>query len=314
MNQTQLYNRTNQLIDTYLTIDHLNDRLADLPHQFHNPTTRPWGPINWAEIGPDQVIGLDASVFANILKGTINTEAPIRGYTQASRQYLEHDYPQMARFVGGRVSATGEIIELGLWEKEERQHTPALLKVYQQLTGQTFTLQPHQARPYSPSDDPRQDLYRHGLHRIATEYGAACLYLWMMTHTTGQLQAVLAELLIDEVNHMSKFWGYGAWAYPESSFFKIGKTLFTAMRAKWQDPQIQGSLLHTLRRMTQELYWAEWSFTNQANLIYTFGRVLERLLQWHRSLTPDYLRELLGEHSLNCKETTRQLQTAMNSL
>jgi hypothetical protein len=208
----------------------------------------------------------------------------------------------MARFVGGQLSPAGEILEMGLWEKEERQHTPALLKVHRQLTGHRLTLHPHRARPYTPSTDPRQDLYRHGLHRIATEYGATCLYLWMMTQTTGQLQAVLAELLIDEVNHMTKFWGFGAWAYPDSSFFKIGQTLLAAMKAKWQNPQIQGSLLHTLQRMTKELHWSDWSFTNQANLIYTFGRVMQRLLHWHHRLAPDYLRELLGEQDLEYKE------------
>ena len=217
-----LYSRVNHLVNDYLSMDELSARLEDLPQQFSSPQPRPWQPIVWSAIGPDQVIGIDPAVFAAVLAGAINTEAPIRGYTQASRQYLEHCDPRMARFVGGRLQDSGKLLEPGLWEKEERQHTPALLKIYRQLTGYRFGVQPHSARPYTPTLCPHQDLYRHGLHRIATEYGATCLYAWMMAHTTGQLQAVLEELLKDEVNHMTKFWGFGLWAYPDSSFSKIG--------------------------------------------------------------------------------------------
>ncbi|MEM8805297.1 MAG: ferritin-like domain-containing protein [Cyanobacteria bacterium P01_G01_bin.38] len=295
LNYGQIQTRINHLVMEYLAIAILQSRIEDLPDQLISPQPRAWGRIEWDAIAPTHIIGIQPDVFIKVLEGTINTEAPIRGYTQASRQYLEHFYPLMARFVGGHFSETGDMIELGLWEKEERRHTPALSRVYKQLTGQTPPISPHSARPYKPSSDYVQDLYRHGLHRIATEYGATCLYLWMMAHTTGALQSVLAELLIDEINHMTKFWGFGLWAYPDSSFFKVGQTLFSALQEKWRNPQIQGSLLHTLGRMTKELSWAEWSFTNQASLMYTFGRVMYQLLQWHQRLTADYLRELLGE-------------------
>ena len=75
-------------------------------------------------------------------------------------------------FVGGTVGEDGELLELGLWEKEERQHTPALIKVYTQLTGEKITPKLRTVRNYLPTDDAYEDLYRHGLHRIATEYGA----------------------------------------------------------------------------------------------------------------------------------------------
>ncbi|MEO0455622.1 MAG: ferritin-like domain-containing protein [Cyanobacteria bacterium P01_A01_bin.114] len=295
LNYGQVQTRINQLVGEYLAIATLQSRLEDLPQQLLTPTPRAWQRIEWDAIATPQIVGIQPDIFIKILAGTIGTEAPIRGYTQASRQYLAHFYPAMARFVGGRLSDTGDLIELGLWEKEERRHTPALSRIYKQLTGQSPQVTPHSARPYSPSADLKKDLYRHGLHRIATEYGATCLYLWMMAHTTGTLQSVLAELLIDEINHMTKFWGFGLWAYPDSSFFKIGQTLFSALQEKWRNPHIQGSLLHTLGRMTQELKWAEWSFTNQASLMYTFGRVMYQLLQWHSRLTPEYLRALLGE-------------------
>jgi hypothetical protein len=201
----------------------------------------------------------------------------------------------MARFVGGEVDATGRVTELGLWEKEERQHTPALVKLYTQLAKQKPLITPHQARPYHPPADSYSSLYRHGLSRVATEYGATCLYLWMMAHTTGQLQAVLEELLQDEINHMTKFWGFGVWAFPDTSFLKVSQTFATACLERFQNPQSSGSLLHTLQRMMTTLNWSAWSGINHLTFFYTFGQVMGQLWQWHQELTPQYLESLLGE-------------------
>ncbi|MEO0488627.1 MAG: ferritin-like domain-containing protein, partial [Cyanobacteria bacterium J06659_2] len=199
-NLFQIQKRLRQLVQRYVTQDILRDRLEDLPQQFAHPSPRPWQAIDWQGIHPDQIIGIDPQIFLATLSGTIDTEAPIRGYTQASRQYLAFNYPHMARFVGGQLDQNNTLVELGLWEKEERRHTPTLTKLYTLLAGHQPTVTPHNARAYRPSQDPRESLYRHGLHRVATEYGATCLYLWMMAYTTGPLQAVLAEVLIDEIN------------------------------------------------------------------------------------------------------------------
>ncbi|MEM6836330.1 MAG: ferritin-like domain-containing protein [Cyanobacteria bacterium P01_C01_bin.120] len=293
-NSWQLLKRIRTLRSRYVTAAILRDRLEDLPHQLKQPTLRPWGALPWRDVAPDQLMGIDCETFCATLLGTINTEAPIRDYTQSSRQYLEALYPGMARFVGGQVDEAGKLVELGLWEREENRHTPALAKLYKLLTGQRPEIIPHVARPYQAAADARGNLYRHGLHRVATEYGATCLYLWMMAHSTGALQTVLAELLIDEINHMTKFWGFGMWAYPDSSPVKIGQTLGQAMLRKVRDRTTQGSLLHTLRRMMAELAWEQWSPTQRLTLLYTFDQVMKSLWRWNRSLTPEYLNDLFG--------------------
>jgi hypothetical protein len=78
---SQLHARTNYLVDHYLSLDYLTQRLEDLPSQFQTPTPRPWAAIHWQAITPDQVIGIKPEVFTSLLAGIINTEAPIRGYT-----------------------------------------------------------------------------------------------------------------------------------------------------------------------------------------------------------------------------------------
>lgn len=298
-----IYNRIKDAINRYLTPEHLTERLEDLPIQFETPKPRPWKFINWQKINHHQIIGIDSEVFIAILVGSINTEAPLRNYTQTSRQYLEPWYPQLARFVGGIIGQDDQLIKLGLWEKEERRHTPALMKLYTQLTGKKIIPNPHQARIYQPSLDPYNDLYRHGLHRVATEYGATCLYIWLMVHTTGELQAVLKELVIDEINHMTKFLGFGIWAFPESNWLKIGRIIWQSMQGKLSYNRDNSSLIGTLNRMTEVLSWSSWSWNNRVSFIFTCTYILYGLWSWTCQLTPTYLQNLLGKplskHSFN---------------
>ncbi|MHC5857358.1 ferritin-like domain-containing protein [Nostoc sp.] len=284
----QTQRRICSLIDRYIAVEKLHDRLQDLPIQFANPQPRPWKPIDWQTINRNQIIGLDAEVFLSILIGAMDTEAPIRGYTQTSRQYLEKLHSQMARFVGGTVGENGELLELGLWEKEERQHTPALIKIYTQLTGEKINPKLRTVRSYLPTDDAKEDLYRHGLHRIATEYGATCLYIWLMAHTTGALQDVLEELAQDEINHMTKFWGFGVWSFPDTGLMRIGRTLIKTRSPNYQ----RNNLIRTLRRMMATLNWNAWSLTNKTTLLFTFTYTMHRLWSWNNTLTPEYLQNL----------------------
>ena len=299
-NYFHIQTRINHLVDLYITFEQLNDRLEDLVVQFDNPQPRPWQPIDWHAIDTQQVIGIDLDVFKSIIVGAIDTEAPIRGYTQTSRQYLEPIHPQLARFVGGKVDEDGSMLELGLWEKEERQHTPALSKIYQQLTGKKITPNPKIAKSYQPSDNPYEALYRHGLHRVMTEYSAVCLYLWLMAHTTGVLQQVFAELLTDEINHMTKFWGFGVWAFPQSYLSRIFRTLcrYIILRNNHltQASHVRSTkdLVRTVRRMMGVMNWDSWYWINRMELSYTFIRVMHRLWCWNNSLTPEYLQQLFG--------------------
>ena len=282
-------NRVSYLVQNYLDSEYLSDRLEDLPLQFINPQPRPWQTIHWQNINQSQIIGLDLEVFLAIIQGSLDTEAPIRNYTQTSRQYLEQIHPQMARFVGGKVAEDNRMLELGLWEKEERQHTPALSKIYEHLTGEKVIIQWRTPKSYQPSDNPNVDLYRHGLHRIATEYGAVCLYLWLMTRTTGTIQQILAELLQDEINHLTKFWGFGMWLYPDS----LGKTIKSTVSNRNCDRSKMG-LIVTFRRMIKVLHWESWKINYKIELIYTFVRVMEKMVHWSRTLTPEYLDKLFS--------------------
>ncbi|ELS02085.1 hypothetical protein Xen7305DRAFT_00017960 [Xenococcus sp. PCC 7305] len=285
----QIKARVNHLITKYLSYQIICDRLEDLPVQFNNPQPRSWPSIDWSTITSEQIIGIELEVFLKILQGTFDTEAPIRGYTQTSRQYLEPIHPTMARFVGGTVDEQDKMLELGLWEKEERRHAPALMKIYQQLTRQKANPNLRKPKIYQPSANPQLDLYHHGLHRIATEYSAVCLYLWLMSRTTGTIQQVIGELLEDEINHMSKFWGFGQWLYP------IPPKSKSRMRGLKH-------LATTMNRMTRVLHWDSWAMTHKIELIYSFSFVFKQMQGWSNCLTRDYLQSIFASPSISEKK------------
>lgn len=75
-NYLQTQHRIRSLIDKYIAVEQLHDRLQDLPIQFADPQPRPWKHIDWRTINRNQIIGLDAEVFLSILIGAMDTEAP----------------------------------------------------------------------------------------------------------------------------------------------------------------------------------------------------------------------------------------------
>jgi hypothetical protein len=294
------------LLDCYLSFNNLFNCLNDLPQQLDTPKTRPWQTINWHDVNINQIVGIDIEIFISILMGTINTEAPIRGYTQTSRQYLEKIHPDVARFVGGVVDNNGNLIELGLWEKEERQHTPALVKIYQKLTGEKPFFKLPKVRNYQPSSNPYDDLYSHGLHRTLTEYGAACLYLYLATHTTGTLQKVFKEILQDELNHLVKFWGFGVWLYPDSYSQRLQTIIRNKIKSKIcpksttnDNSSSKADFLNTFQYMTGVLNWQNWSKGHKIEFIYISILILDRLWNWNKQLSPQYLNNILNKPSLS---------------
>ena len=291
--------RLDALCDRYCQRAYLDGLIADLPAQLARPAARPWPTIAWESIDRGQILGIAPETFLAILAGAAATEAPISGYSQASRQYLERVNPQIARLIGGTVTPEGLPAEPGLWEKEERRHAPTLRRLYRQLDNDLVSVaeteerdrpsspapQPPAkcARPYSSAGDPRRDLFRHGLHRIVTEYGAVCLYLWLAARTTGALQRVCVEILRDELNHLTKFWCFGCWLYDRPAIDLV--------RALWHNA---GRGSHTFRYMQTMLAWSSWTPNNQVELAYAFAGVLLRLLHWSACLQPDRLNRLLA--------------------
>jgi hypothetical protein len=281
--------RINRLVDRFLSVDVLSDRLSDLPSQFSNPHQRPWEPIDWKQVNAAQIMGVDPHLFVQIVGSSAEIEAPIRGYAQESWDYLHAFHPQMALFVGGELSETTGRHAVGIWEKEERQHTPVMRKLYQQLTGKTFVPKPNAVAGYQPQDNQSEAVYQHLCSRISTEWSAIAVYLWLMAHSTGELQQVIAQLLQDEVNHLAKFWGFSRWAFGSSSVRQLTRAVGDILglvkhhkgdRTNGQEMLSLGQILSQLPRLIE--------------IGFTFVRVMIQIHAWDKELSYSYLKHLFG--------------------
>jgi hypothetical protein len=298
--------RINALLDRYMSLDILSERLTDLPCQFIQPQQRPWEKIDWSAINRDQIIGISPDLFITVLAGIVEIEAPIREYAQESWSYFRPIHPAMAYFTGGEFALDGTLKTTGIWGKEERQHAPAFSKIYQQLTGSKLQPKPNSVIGFQPSGDPWADLHAHIHSRITTEWSAAAVYLWLMAHSTGALQQAIAQPFQDEINHLAKFWGFSRWAFGDSYTQQLlGSTqqLVSLVRHHNSERTHGKTLTGSTLRPSRLVLTVELTFT--------FMRVMVRMRSWNRELSTSYLRLLFGPlPQMTRKTLTRKMLAA----
>jgi hypothetical protein len=82
----------------------------------------------------------------------------------------------MAWFMGGIFDDNGNILEIGVGEKEVRQHCATFRKIYQQLTEEQLQVKPNSVKGCQSTGDAWQDTYKHVISRLSTEWGATSVY------------------------------------------------------------------------------------------------------------------------------------------
>jgi hypothetical protein len=286
----QIRRRINRLINRYLSISILSGHVADLPSQFSRPHQRPWEPIDWKAISSEQIIGVDPAIFLMVVASASEIEAPIRGYSQESWNYMQSLHPQMAHFMGGEHYPDGSLKQAGVWEKEERQHAPAFSKIYQQLTGTKLQLKTNSVLGYQPTGNPLADMYDHTICRISTEWGAITTYLWLMAHSTGALQQAIAQPLQDEVNHLAKFWGFSRWAFSVPYWQQcndVSTYLFGLLRHQRSERTYGRDIAQKTVTLGELIHGVEIAFI--------LTRIMVRIRSWQPELSDSFLHHLLGE-------------------
>lgn len=284
-NYLQTRARINYLLERYLSQDILTERLLDLPQQFENPQQRPWQKINWQAINHSQIIGIEPKLFLQVIASAVEIEAPIRSYSQESWGYLQTAHPPLARFMGGVTDENGKIIEVGIWEKEERQHAPAFSKIYQQLTGEKLQQKPNTVHGYQPTGNVRAEIYNHGVSRISSEWSAVSIYIWLMSHSTGALQMAIAQPLQDEVNHLAKFWGITRWGFGDAVFRRVIGSIYRLIRL----------LNHHQKERTSGQDIIKFSHLKYGIEIgYSLMKVMTQMCRWNYHLKADALNQVFG--------------------
>ncbi|MEO0852328.1 MAG: hypothetical protein AAFY15_02320 [Cyanobacteria bacterium J06648_11] len=284
---TDTRRRINALLDRYLAVAVLSDRLSDVQAQFDASQARPWERFNLRHIHPEQIVGIRPELFVRVLASAAEIEDPIRDYARESHHYLHPVHPKMAEFMGGSLDEDGRILSLGVWEKEERQHGPLFRKLHEKLSGETLLVRPNTVDGYHPSNQPIRQACRHTLGRISTEWGALSAYLWLAAHATGELQTAIAQPLQDEISHLAKFWGFSRWAFATDFWQQLGGTTRNLIRLSThhRDERTHG----------QDLFGLHPDRLQPAIEIgFTLTRVMVCLKQWDRELTGSYLRHVFG--------------------
>ncbi len=265
--------RINRLCDRYLSCEILTEHLQDLPTQFESPHQRPWQPIHWNAIAKDQIIGVDPALFLSVLASSVEVETPIREYSTESWHFFKAVHPQMAYFMGGIRDEDGKIIEISEWEKEERQHAPVFSKIYEKLTGIKLCPKPNSVQDNQSTENPVYEVYKHVLSRIGTEWSAVSIYMWLMVHSTGELQEAIAQPMKDEINHLAKFWGFANWAFQDGFITRV-RHIAAQMLALFDHHRHERSQSNEILGNNSPLAAIELAFT--------FTRILTRLHAWHR--------------------------------
>lgn len=289
MTYLQTRARINELLDIYMTPTILDERLRDVSVQLVNPRPRPWHPICWKSIHPEQIVNMNPQLFVRLIALAAEIEDPIRQYSQESRGYLQPVHPAMARFMGGRCTAESGVLELGVWEKEERQHGPTFHKIYQQLTGTRLQAHPNTVSKYQRTPDAWQDAQAHILSRVTSEWSATAIYLWLAAHSTGELHRAIVEPLQDEVNHLAKFWGFSRWAFGGTYLDQVKATTENLLSLLYHH---QGERTHGSDLLQPTSVVASTRMITE--LSFTLTRILVRLYKWDKQLQRHALQELFA--------------------
>lgn len=283
-NYLHIRRRINYLIDRYLSLEILVGNLIDLPVQFMQPYQRPWEPVRWGEITPDQIIGVEPEIFLSLVANATEIEAPIQDYAAESMAYLAEIHPEMALFIGGAPATETRKRTVSVWEKEERQHAPLFKKIHQKLAGEYPMITPNTVTGYQSSGDRLTDLRRHLHGRISTEWSATSIYLWLMAHATGELQKAIAQPLQDEINHLAKFWGFSRWAFGNSYFNQVKfstQNLVTLARHHSAERTNIDNLLGQVTSFEELPHIIELGFT--------FMRIMVHMGTLNHELSPSFL-------------------------
>jgi hypothetical protein len=281
----QMQERIANLVHRYLSVPTLGANLGDLATQFEKGSARKWDPMTFHKLTPEQarsmVVGAPWNIVAAVAAQAAGIEDPIGLYSKESEDYLQQTFPKMAEFMGGT------------WRHEERRHMGVFKAVSERLTGDRLTVNPNPVDGYhpAPGSDPAELAYSHALGRTATEWAATSMYMWLMAHTTGDLQQAISQPLQDEINHFAKFTGYTKWAYGTDFLDRaVGATRkLTGMVSKQDDRKQDGAL-----GLPALIYAPE--------AVSVFARVINQLREFDKTLTPELLTGLFGTSPIAKKD------------
>ncbi|MEM9540892.1 MAG: hypothetical protein AAGA60_15475 [Cyanobacteria bacterium P01_E01_bin.42] len=194
--------RINTFVDRYLSLEMLGDRLFELSFHHRDSQLNAWQPIDWNAIDRGQITGISPELFLAVAA----ISAEVKTMPVYSRQMWEDIAgitSQIVTFLGSAIDEEGNLLELSLWEREERQHSAIFRQIYEQLAGERLPLSDECVFAIDTEIEVDRYLFQCAISKWIT----VSIYLWLLSHSLGALHHAIAQILKDEVGHLAKFWG-----------------------------------------------------------------------------------------------------------
>lgn len=281
----QIRERINYLIKNYLSAgvlySHLQNfylSLKNTHHKFNSDL------IDWQKINVEQVIGVSNDLFIDKIIRAVKLETITHDFETEIRDYLQAVNPQVTCLFETHPYLSSIEYNITL-SKQEHQKSYLLRKIYKQLTGDELQLRFHNTKQHEFKGDLKEEIYNNALNRIVAEWSIISIYVWLMAHSTGELQKVILQPLQYEVNHLAKFWGISYWAFSDSFLSRLQSLTKNLTDSVRSSPKQEGEKDEILQ-INYVLHCVEVNFT--------FTSVMMQLHQWHKTLEHLYLENLFA--------------------
>ena len=284
----QIRERINYLIKNYLSTGVLYSHLHNLQLDLKIPYQRYPQPIDWQKINLEQITGTSNDLFMFQIINATKLEIQNQEFDTEIRDYLQSVNPQIACFLE-TTSNQNNIISKSLInegkEKEEGQKFYLFREIYQHLTSDKLSTQDYTVKHDEFRRKLQEQIYNNALNRIINQWNAISIYVWLMAHSTGELQKVIVQPLQDEVNHLAKFWSISYWSFSDS-FLSSLQNRTKNLKPLIKNQERQNEQKDEILELNYALHSVEVTFT--------FTSVMMQLYQWHKTLEYLYLKNLFA--------------------
>ncbi len=283
----QTRERVNYLIRHYLSAGILYSHL----HNFYTSLKTPYSrhhhqSLNWQNINFKQVIGVSNDLFINKIISAAKLEMKCHDSETEIRAYLQAVNPRISCFLESisPPSKPKSIFDRTSRRKEYKK-SDLFRKIYQRLTANELNIQYGSVKTYKLKGHLKEEIYNNALNNIVDQWNAISTYIWLMAHSTGELQELMLQPLQNEVNYLVKFWSISYWAFSHSfisSLQKRTQKLTDLIRREEKQEKHKNEILE----LNSALHFVEVTFT--------FTSVMMQLYQWHKTLDDTYLENLFA--------------------
>ncbi len=243
LNLPKVYTRMSELIKKEMQAETLDQYLWSFSGFHHQPQIanyrqRAWNKVSLSEIEPSMVKEMSVEEFVKILIFSMEVEDPTIDYQYESGKAFQKLLPRLGRFMGKDEFQKQASEENGFkacesaWCAEEIRHGNIFANIVERLTGKKPSRDnPNQAVPYGSDIE---SALKHLGTRQTYEWNASSAYFLLLAHSTGALHEAIANVMRDEVKHLTIMSAANDYIYGNRPWHRFGRLAKNAVKALWQ--------------------------------------------------------------------------------